>query len=123
MSADLSAKAPLEKLIEQARTEGWVFFDGPLADAAPRKAQPDERSLRVAHIAAALYQTAEFRELLDFLADQTLHRVTFMPPLVGVDPQQNYAQGCFREGQNALVFMIFKMIAQGRDQTIERRET
>ncbi|MGJ0393031.1 MAG: hypothetical protein ACR650_09775 [Methylocystis sp.] len=122
----MTPHASLESLIEQAAENGWDFFDGPggrgaQTRAAMSAAQPD-RADKVAQMAAQLYaQSVEFREVLDFLADATLRRVTFVtPPLT--EPMANYAYGCFREGQNAHAFALFKLIADGRDEQLKGRD-
>lgn len=115
-------QASHESLIEQAASNGWAFFDGPSAET--REAEARARSAkgqRIAALATAFDDVPEFRELLDFLAEGTLHRVTFLHPL-GLDPMQGYAYGQFREGQNASIFAIYKLIAQGRDQQLKGRE-
>ena len=76
----------------------------------------------MAQIAAALDAVPEFRELLDYLAEGTLHRQHFIAPAF-IDPMQGYAYGMFREGQNAAIFAIYKLIAQGRDQQLKGRDT
>jgi hypothetical protein len=111
-----------EQLISQADSNGWEFFDGPGPDkGATEKVMRTAEADRIAQIAAALDTVPEFRELMGFLAKNTLHRVVFVAAL-GVEPMQAYAYGAFREGQNALLFSIFKLIAQGRDQQLKGRE-
>jgi hypothetical protein len=122
MTAELGQTPSLESLIAQAANNGWEFFNGPYGRPDARGDVSQEQSDRIAAIAAALYTTPAFKELLAFLAELTLHRVIFLTPHLGVDPMQNYCQGVFREGQNALLFMIFKMIAAGRDQTLKGRD-
>lgn len=111
-----------DALISQAASNGWDFFDGPdpqkgKAETVMRTAEAD----RIAQIAAALDTVPEFRELLGFLARHSLHRVDFVSA-IGVDPMQAYCFGVFREGQKAMLFSIFKLIAQGRDQQLKGRE-
>lgn len=120
--ADEPTKPSHESLIEQAASNGWDFFDGP----SPEKAETEKRMAtargqRMALLAAALDRVPEFRELLAFIAEGTLHKVVFVHPL-GLDPMQGYAYGQFREGQNASVFAIYKLIAQGREQELKGRE-
>jgi glutathionylspermidine synthase len=124
MTEDSGRKPSLEKHISQAASNGWAFFDGPLAEtAAARAKEAEERSDRPAAIAATLYaQVPEFRELLEYLADLSLHRQQYHSPLLGVDPMQNYCYGVFREGQNSMVDTIFKLIAHGRGQQLKGRE-
>ena len=118
---DLGEYPSLENLIEQAGANGWDFFDGPQRRADARAAIPETEAERAAAIAAALYQTPQFQELLAFLCKASLHRQTFMSPM-GLDPMQGYAYGVFREGQNSMVFSIFKLIAEGRYQILKGRD-
>lgn len=121
MSA-LDTGPSLDSLLSQARGLGWDFFDGPRGAPDARADQETAKTERVALLAAALYDVPEFRELLDFLADMSLRRLKRLPPLVGVDPIQNYCYGVFRDGQDAMVTAIFKLIAQGRDQQLKGRD-
>jgi hypothetical protein len=122
MSENLGQQPPLEKLVEQAANNGWEFFAGPLGKPDARQAVSIEQSKRMATLASALYQVPEFCELLNFLAETTLHRQTFVTPFIGIDPMQAYCYGVFREGQNSLVFSIFKLIADGREQELKGRD-
>jgi hypothetical protein len=111
-----------EDLVAQAASNGWDFFDGPSPEkGAAEKVMASAAALRIAQIAAALDTVPEFQELLAFLAKHSLHRVDFVSGL-GLDPMQAYCFGVFREGQKAMLFSIYKLIAEGRDQQIERRE-
>lgn len=122
MSENLGQQPTLDHMISQAAETGWDFFDGPLRkETEARKKISDARGKRLSEIAAALYVVPEFNELLLFLAEVSLWRSQFLSPY-GLPPEQELAYAKFREGQNAMVMMIFKMIAQGRDQTIEGRE-
>ena len=120
---DLPMQASDEDLLEQAAEGGWDFLDG----AAPsEKGRAQERAetepgQRMAKIAAILHaQSPEFRELLAWLAKGTLHRTIFLSPL-NLPMEQAYAYGQFREGQNAAIFAIFKLIADGRQQAVQPR--
>lgn len=113
----MSEKEPeAEGLIEHAGREGWGFFDHPVEtppSAAAQKAA-SERGQRVAAIAGVLWASVpEFRELVEFLLDQSLRRPTFVAQL-GLPMDQAYGYGVFREGQNALAMMLLKLIAEGR---------
>ena len=104
----------LEAAISNAASNGWEFFNGPVAQDGPTKI-PDDKQARLAAIAAALFNVPEFRELMEFELDQTLRRATFLSPL-GLKMEEVYGQGMFREGQNSMVALRLKMIAEGRKQ-------
>ena len=115
---DIGQKEPsLESLIASAAGNGWDFFkhvhDPAPGDVATREL--NARRERLAQVAAALATVPEFGELIEFLLDATLRRVTFISSL-DVDWKAGYAFGQFREGQNALMFTILKLIAEGRRQ-------
>jgi len=120
--ADLPTTASAEDLIEQAGSTGWAFFDGPTTDQkeSEKRAQASTGQ-RMAQIAAILWGTSpEFRELLGYLAKGTLHRTMFLSPL-NLPMEQAYAYGQFREGQNAAVFAMFKLIAEGQQLALKPR--
>src|SRR5947209_2318352 len=66
-------------------------------------------------IAMVLWNVGEFRELMDYLLDVTHRRAMHIAQL-GLPMDQAYAYGAFREGQNSVVEMVLKMIAEGRQQ-------
>lgn len=104
-----------EAMITQTARDGWEFFEhanDPAKGEAARRAA-SEKGARAAAIAAALWNIPEFRELLEFLLDASLRRATFTAQM-GLDPMQAYSFGVFREGQNAMIYAILKLIAQGR---------
>lgn len=116
------SKPTHEQLVAQAASNGWAFFDGPSPEkAAAETTMRNAEGQRIAQLAAALDTVPEFRELLAFLAKQSLHRVDFISTL-GLDPMQAYCFGVFREGQKAMLFSIFKLIADGRDQQLKGRD-
>jgi hypothetical protein len=122
MSENLGQQASLENYIGQASKNGWAFFENDDGERMqPPSGEPD-RLARLASYAAAFYAQPEFCELLEFLCEQSLHRARMILPPIGVDPMQNYAYGCFREGQNSMVMTIFKMIADGRSQELKGRD-
>jgi hypothetical protein len=111
--------ASRENLIKQAAEAGWSFLDGPAPQGDEEKPEPPSR---IAQIASQLEASdPRFCELLDYLADETFRRVNF---IVGgnLSAEQIALWGAFREGQNALAFGLFKLIAQGRKQELKGRE-
>ena len=54
------------------------------------------------------------------MAKGTLHRTMF-PSQSNLSMHQVYGWGQFREGQNAVVFMLFKLIAEGRKSALKPR--
>lgn len=108
---------PAENIIDQLGASGWDFFDngGPNADALRKPANP--RQQRLALVAMVLWSgVPEFRELLEHLLDVTVRRAKFHPSL-GLPMQEAYGYGMFREGQDSVVHLILKMVAEGRQQT------
>lgn len=118
MAGETGGKEPsIEALLAQASDDGWGFFEhaaDPRKDEAQRRAETS-RGARAAALAAALATVPEFNELIEFLLDGTLRRVTFTSSL-NLEPMAAYAFGQFREGQNALMYSILKLIAEGRKQ-------
>ena len=119
---DLPTRASPEDLVEQAGSTGWAFFDGPSPDqTVAEKRAAEGPGQRMAAIAAALWgHSPEFRDLVGWLAQGTLHRTSFLSPL-NLPMEQAYAYGQFREGQNAAVFALFKLIAEGQKAALKPR--
>ncbi len=76
---------------------------------------------RVAAAYARFFASADGQVILEHLCDVTVRQPTFISA-IGIDPMQAYADGCRREGTNALVYYIMKMIAMGRSQVPPQRE-
>ena len=99
--------------------EGWGFFHHQ-ADPelnAKQAALAEEKSKRLALEAAVLWQhNPGFRDIMEFIFDQTLRRPAYVAQL-GLPMDQAYGYGAFREGQNAVADMIAKMIATGMNGT------
>jgi hypothetical protein len=108
--------------LENAAAEGWDFFEHrhDPARGAQQKRVETTRGERVALSLARFASSPDGAEALEFLLDATLRRATFTAQL-GLDPMQAYSFGVFREGQNALMASILKLIAQGRkDETSQQ---
>lgn len=109
---------------DAADLSGWDFFEHhaePKSGAALKKID-QERAERVAATLARFAATPDGAEVIEALLDVTLRRTAFVAQL-GLTMEQAYGYGVFREGQNAMMAMILKMIAMGRkEKPIERRE-
>ncbi len=129
---DLSPKPnpamPLDALTAAAAGAGWDFFAEHVvpgaADTTRRmwteklEADASDRAM----IFARVFDTPEGRVVLEHLCDLTLRRPTFIA-LVNLPMHQAYGIGCHREGQNAIVHTILKLIAEGRQEAPPVRET
>src|SRR5574337_237162 len=103
-------------LKEAGELEGWSFFEHPSdpKKGAPKDAAAAERAERAAANLARLFGSDPgFRDALEFLLEGTLRRALLIAPLE-LDPMKGYAYGQFREGQNACMWWILKLIAMGR---------
>ncbi|GLK72596.1 hypothetical protein KHC23_07735 [Ancylobacter dichloromethanicus] len=106
----------MSRLIAQADSMGWEWFER-LAGAAqgdPKAiALAIARSGRLSEACGRLAENDDFKLLLEHLVGTTIVLAETPPPL-GVAPDQFalYAAGRFRE--NALVWKILKLIAEGR---------
>lgn len=117
----------VDNLIRQAGDNGWQFFEGLVSGGQARQTLSPEimaKAQKLAHVWANFYGTDGGREVIDHLVETTLGRATFIAQL-GLPMDAAYGFGCQREGQNGIVFMVLKMIAEGRkDQPPpERTET
>lgn len=112
--------ANFANLLAQAKDSGWDFFEGPGGEQAARE-RGNVVVNPIAAAAARLAENQDFVWLMEFMADQTLRRVAFVTSGYGFDPAQVALYGSFREGQNAAVFLMFKLIAEGREQTLKDR--
>lgn len=114
------ARADIESLMARATAEDWSWLEAveekfgvktPEQRRAKEQAAENRRSL--ARAAAKIFSTPEGAAVLEMLVDTSLLRTVFVTQL-GIDPQQTLAYGAFREGQNALVFQLLRLIAEGR---------
>lgn len=108
---------PIESAIAWAASQGWDGLNLNGGQRDPRAELIEAEAKDLARATARLFDSEEGRRVLEFIADQTIRRpVTVM----GMPDGLNYA--CFREGQNAVLFMLMKMIALGREETPPQRE-
>lgn len=117
----------IEKLLRSAGDNGWEFFEGLLGTDAKRatSVSPEQiaRAEKLAHVWATFYGSEDGRLAIEHLIEITLGRPTFIAQL-GLPMDAAYGHGCQREGQNAIVFTVLKMIAEGRkERAPERTET
>ncbi|MCJ8143819.1 hypothetical protein MKI84_12920 [Ancylobacter sp. A5.8] len=80
-----------------------------------RRAQ--EARERLAGCAARLAESDDGRALLDWIAERTLRRVTFLV-MPGMPADQVALMGAKREGANELAFEIARLVAEGRGETL-----
>lgn len=107
----------MARLIAQADSMGWEFFER----LAPGAAQGDtkaialaiERSGRLSQACVRLAANADFQLLLQHLVDTTVLQPETPPPL-GVAPDQFALYAAGRARENALVWRLLKLIAEGR---------
>lgn len=108
-------------LKEAAALEGWDFFEhlnDPKKGAAASPAAAERAERAAASLARLFGSDPGFRDALEFLLDGTLRRALLIAPLE-LDPMKGYAYGQFREGQNACMWWILKLIAMGRKEPPE----
>jgi hypothetical protein len=114
----------LEKLVKSAGNNGWEFFEGLLGTDSKRPTSVDPAQLvraeKLAHVWAQFYATDDGKLAIDHLIEITLGRPTFVAQL-GLAMDEAYGHGCQREGQNAIVYMLLKMIAEGRKERLPER--
>ena len=111
--------ASFEQLVRQASESGWDFFEGPGGEKAAAERGPVNVN-PIAGAAARLAENQDFVWLLNFMAEQTLRRVAFVAGY-GCKSDEVALYGTFREGQNSAVFLMFKLIAEGREQSLKDR--
>ncbi|WP_371347019.1 hypothetical protein [Ancylobacter sp. IITR112] len=107
----------ISRLIAQADSMGWEFFDR-LAPGAARGdpkaiALAITRSGRLSEACVRLAANADFQLLLEHLVDTTIV-LPEMPPPLGVPPDQFALYAAGRARENALVWKMLKLIAEGR---------
>lgn len=107
----------IEAFIKNAGDNGWEFFRDTLRGPSERAPglSPEQlaKTQQLMFDAASVYATDQGRRLIDHLCEITLYRVGFAS-MLGLPMDQAYGHGCHREGQNAIVFTLLKMIAEGR---------
>lgn len=109
----------LSKMIQMAQAQDWSAFDAldPAlrSEVDPRVAAQEEdlKRQRIAAAAAKIFTSPEGELVLETILDKTLRRSSFFA-MLGIDPMQVAMFGAFREGQNALVTEILRLIAEGR---------
>lgn len=97
-----------------------LFGGDPEQLRAALKAQQDVNQ-GIKEACARVAATPDGQAMLEWLCDATLRRPTFLA-LVDLDPMRCFAHGVFREGQNAVVFLLLKAIAEGRQEPPPQRE-
>lgn len=116
----------VDNMIRQAADNGWDFFEqllgGPEGRASSLSPEQLARAQQLSADAASVYATESGRRLIDHLVEITLNRATFTA-MLGLPVDRAYGHGVFREGQNAIVFTLLKMIAEGRKETAPTERT
>lgn len=88
------------------------------SEDATRKAQEARQRLSIR--AARLAETEDGRELLEWIYDRSLRRaVTIVQP--GMTSDQVGIIAAKRDGINELAFEIFRLVAEGRGETVAPR--
>jgi len=110
----------VEDLISSAKNADWSWFEKlevQFGGGAAREKQLEVEARRreLAGAAARVYDTPDGQLLIQSFVDATLLRQVFVTQL-GVDPMQAYAYGAFREGANAFVTQLLKLIAEGQSE-------
>lgn len=111
----------MSRIIAQADSLGWEWFDG----LAPGAAKGDPKAValaitrgqRLSEACVRLAGNADFQLLLEHFVDTTiLQPVQYIA--LGLPIDQTALNAARREGENALVWKILKLIAEGRKQPI-----
>lgn len=112
----------LSRLISQADGTGWDFFDRAAQAGAPDEktlAQAIALSQRLPQALARLAADPDFVFLLEHLVDTTiLQPVQFVA--LGLSIEASALNTARREGENALVWKLLKLIAEGRRAPLDR---
>jgi hypothetical protein len=116
-----------ENLIRQAGDNGWDFFQNLLEGGQRSSAIAPEalaKAEKIAYAWAQFYNSESGRAAVAHLIELTFERATYTAAL-GLPMAAAYGHGCLREGQNTIVHLILKMIAEGRkeQQPTERTPT
>lgn len=110
------ALSDMERL---AQGQDWSMFDAldPAVRSGvdPRIAEEEDKlkRQRISAAAAKIFSTPEGELVLETILDKTLRRTTYFA-MLGIDPMQAAMFGAFREGQNALMTEILRLVAEGR---------
>lgn len=107
----------IENMIAKAGENGWDFFNELLEGGQQRASSlPPEQLAKAEKIAFAwadFYATEKGRAAIEHLIEITFERATYTAAL-GLPMDAAYGHGCLREGQNTIVHLVLKMIAEGR---------
>jgi len=115
----------LARVIEQAGAMGWDWFNqlpaGATTANAAAKAQEIALTQRLAQACARLGDNADFVLLLEHLVDTTIMQPVQYVAL-GLPIDQTALNAARREGENALVWKILKLVREGRAIPLARAE-
>lgn len=115
---------PIDAMMDKLMAQGWDFFGDKLTetlDTSSRRAWSSEfeaEAKRRAGDAAALFATREGREILEWLCDITVRRPIWVMNL----GSEALTYAAMREGQNAIIYTLMKLIAEGRKEQPPERE-
>lgn len=90
-----------------ADTEGWAALDRAGVDAAKQAREAREEQWRLDSLHAAVFNTAQGREVLAHLRERTIEQPCWVPG-------QDASYGWSREGQNSVVREIEQRLARAR---------
>ncbi len=113
---------PIDNMLSQLAANGWDFFgdklNGPDVTAARAWSQQLENdAIQRASDAAAIFGTVEGWRVLEWLCDITVRRPIW---IMNVSEPLSYA--AMREGQNAIVYTLLRLIAEGRKEQPPQRQ-
>lgn len=109
----------LNDMMRMASGQDWSMFealDPAVKDGVDPRIAEQEQELerqRICAAAAKIFSTPEGELVLETILDKTLRRTTYFA-MLGMDPGSVAMFGAFREGQNALVTEILRLVAEGR---------
>lgn len=116
----------VERMIAAAGENGWDFFKDALEAGQPRASSlsPEQlaRAEKLAGAWAAFAASEGGRAAIDHLVEITFERATHTAAL-GLPMDAAYGHGCLREGQNTIVHLVLKMIAEGRKERLPAERT
>lgn len=84
-----------------------------LKKAKKQRRLEQEARERLAACAARVAETVDGQELLEWIAERTLRRISFLV-MPGLPADQVALMGAKREGANELAFEIARLVAEGR---------
>ncbi len=113
---------PIDNMLAQMAANGWDFFGDKLAgpDVTAERAwsqQLESEAVQRASDAAAIFGTVEGKRVLEWLCDVTVRRPIW---IMNVSDPLPYA--AMREGQNAIVYILLRLIAEGRKEQPPQRQ-